>query len=276
MYHVNIIAEVGANHGKSLESALSMVDNAADAGADIVKFQMYTGYDLWYPSDSRLKETVDLALPEVWLDPLIKRCADKKVRFLCTPFSPATVDLLEFHLVEHYKVSSGDITYIPLLKRIAETKKPVYLSVGAATYQEIDTALEILGTDNVVILHCIPGYPTKPKDAYIRHILDLTERYTIKSDIPVGISSHLREWWVDVATIAYRAHTIEKHIDAEGHRGPERKHSLDPDEFAMFCAAVRDMEEAMSDYKGFSEPELYARENYRRSPKDWLRPYTRV
>lgn len=273
--HVNVIAEVGANHGGNLSSALVMVDWAADAGADVVKFQMYTGKDLWRDGDPRQKETIGLALPEAWLAPLIEKCAKRKVEFLCTPFSPATVDLLEFHQVKHYKISSGDITYIPLLKAVAETGKPVFLSVGAASYDEIDNALEILGTEDVVLLHCIPGYPTKPKDAYIRHILDLTDRYTMKSNVPVGVSSHLREWWVDVACVAYRAHSIEKHIDAPGRNGPERQHSLSPDEFTKFCGAVRDMEQAMDNYVELSEPELYARENYRRSPTDWLRPAIR-
>ena len=127
-------------------------------------------------------------------------------------------------------------------------------------------------------MHCIPEYPSTPANYNIRRILDLTERYTMSRAkiIPVGVSSHIREWWVDVATIAYRSYVIEKHLALEGRPGVEGPHSLDPDEFAMFVAACRDLEQAMEKHESFTDGEIEARKNLRRNPSDWLRPYTRV
>lgn len=287
MNPVTIIAEVGSSHNGSLERALELVDASASAGADIVKFQLFSGDDLWHTSRPKaLESTRRLAVPPEWLPALLGRSLERNVEFMATPFSTTAVGLLEALGVKLYKVSSGDLTYYPLLEAIAQTGKPVFLSVGASdfkvskkfgepgTSQEIDAALSILKLNPVVLLHCIPDYPAKPKHANIRHIMDLAERYTMKDDreIPVGLSSHLREWWIDIMAIAYNVRTIEKHIDLEGRRGPEGAHSLDPLEFSLFVAAVRDAEGAMIKHTELTPPEKKARVEYRRNPKDWLRP----
>lgn len=276
MHRVGIIAEIGSSHSGSLDSAFRLIEESAKAGADIVKFQLFTGDDLWHPSDKRLIETRRLAVPREWIPKLKKRCLDLNVRFLCTPFSPTSVEYLESQGVRQYKVASGDITYTPLLESLAKTKKLVYLSTGASTFEEIDQALSILKDNKVVVLHCVPEYPSSPKTANVSRMLDLIQRYSLdKREIPVGLSSHLREWWVDVATCLYKTNVIEKHISLEGRQGPEASHSLDPLEFALFVAAVRDMEQALEVPAGFTTGEQYARDNYRRNSSDWLRPAKR-
>ncbi len=271
-----IIAEVGSNHNSSFDKAMQLIDAAANAGADYAKFQLFTGDDLW-SREPELSNTRKLALPEAWIPKLMLHCRERNINFLCTPFSPHAVEVLRNNKVGSFKVASGDITYSPLLKAIAETGKPVFLSVGASTYEEIDAALHILKNSEVVILHCVPEYPAVPDTSNIRRILDLAERYTMTVGesriVPVGLSSHLREWWVDVACVAYHPFILEKHIDLVGKTGPEGGHSLDPFEFAQFVSAVRDVESAMEVHKDFTEGEVYARLNYRRNETTWLRPF---
>ena len=281
---VNIIAEVGSNHMRDKGRALELIAQSAAAGADVVKFQLFTADTLWSRSDDRHKGTTRVELPPEWIPDLIQTCEANKVKFLCTPFSPAAVDLLESHGAEAYKISSGDVTYLPLIEKIGKTRKPVYLSVGGATIGEINAALKLLPDNEVVILHCVPGYPVAPSNAFIRHILNLGQLYYIgqntlgRHSIPIGLSSHLREWWVDVMAIAYHVHTIEKHVDLIDRAGPEAGHSLDTVELSHFVRAVRDGEAAMADrpfidFEKFSKDELYARANYRRNPQTWVRPY---
>lgn len=284
----DIIAEIGSSHNGSKQTALDLIKYAAEAGADWAKFQLFSGDDLWYPGDDRLQATRKLSLPENWLIDLIECCNDHGIRFLCTPFSIRAVNVLESVGVEAYKISSGDVTYLPMVDMIGQTGKPVYLSVGGASRQEINTALKLLPGNDVVLLHCIPGYPTTPKDANVRNMLSLAEYYLMhngwtdelrahlgKREFPVGVSSHLREYYVDAATVLYNARTIEKHIDLPGRPGPEGGHSLDPEEFTLFVAMVRDMEKAMVLHTDYTELELYARDNYQRNSDDWLRPKVR-
>jgi len=283
----DIIAEIGSSHNGSKQAALDLIKYAADAGADWAKFQLFSGDDLWYPGDDRLAPTRKLALPEVWLLDLIECCEANKIKFLCTPFSIRAVNVLESVGTTAYKISSGDITYIPMLEEIGKTGKPVFLSVGASEFTEINTALELLPQD-VVLMHCIPGYPVKPSFANVKNIFALNEYYFMhkgwpdslklklgKRDFPIGVSSHLREYYVDAATVLYRAHTIEKHIDLPGRPGPEAGHSLEPDEFSLFVAMVRDIEASLTPRVDFTRQEIYAREHYRRNEDDWLRPYKR-
>jgi sialic acid synthase SpsE len=267
-----IIAEIGSSHNSSFDRAVALIDAAADAGADYAKFQLFTGDDLW-SREPELTNTRKVALPEAWIPKLMQRCVDKKIAFLCTPFSPHAVEVLRKNGATSYKISSGDITYRPLLEAVAETHRLVYLSVGASTFEEIDAALAILkNAEDVVILHCVPEYPATPATANMRRILDLIERYKLGKNIGVGLSSHLREWWVDVAAVPFGLTCIEKHIDTVGKTGPEGGHSLDPFEFTQFVTAVREVEQAMEVHKEFTEGEVYARLNYRRNPTYWTRP----
>lgn len=286
----NIIAEVGSSHNGSKDTALELIKVAAEAGCDWVKFQLFSGDDLWYPGDERLQATRKLALPETWL-PDLKKCAeDHGIKFLCTPFSIRAVNILRDLGVEAYKISSGDLTYIPLIEEIGKTEKLVFLSVGGGTLDEINTALWAMPVSEVVLLHCVPGYPTTPANAHLPHMLDLAQYYMMHSGwteptrqkfgdrtFPVGLSSHLREYYVDAASVLYNAHTIEKHIDLPGRPGPEGPHSLDPDELNLFVMMVKDMEQARKRHldgnydREFTEDEIYARENYRRG-EDGLRP----
>jgi N,N'-diacetyllegionaminate synthase len=278
----NIIAEVGSNHLNDKGRALEIITQSAKAGADTIKFQLFTADKLWSKSDQRHKAASRVELPPEWLPDLIDCCASNKVKFLCTPFSLDAVELLEYHHVEAYKISSGDLTYLPLIEAIGKTGKPTFLSVGGGTLAEINGAVKLL--PDVVLLHCIASYPTLPRNAFIKQMFNLGEIYTIgrntigRADIPVGLSSHLREWHVDLLSLVVRAHSIEKHVDLDDLAGPEAGHSLAMFELEEFVRAVRDCEAAMADrpladFENFSKDELYGRANWRRNPNTWLRPY---
>jgi sialic acid synthase SpsE len=272
------IAEIGSSHNGNYDTALRLIDCAAEAGADYAKFQLFSGDDLWLSTDPRCETTRKLSVPEDWIPKLYQHCFDRSITFLCTPFSVHAVEVLRSIGVTSYKIASGDLTFTPLLQAVGQTNRPVFLSVGASTFSEIDTALSYLEHSDVILLHCVPEYPATPDTANIRRILDLSELYMLGLGdrvIPIGLSSHLREWWVDVAAVPFHPYVIEKHLDLEGRPGPEGGHSLDPAEFRQFVKAVRDVGSAMVAHKTFTEGELYARSQYRRNPSDWLRPLNR-
>ena len=150
---IQIIAEIGSSHNGSLDTARNLIESAAKAGADWAKFQLFSGDDLWHPSDPRLATTRRVALPEAWLPELMRCCDAAKIRFLCTPFSVRAVTVLEDWGVSAYKIASGDVTFIPLLEAVAKTRKPVFLSVGGADWNEIDRAVDILDGE-LTLLHC--------------------------------------------------------------------------------------------------------------------------
>jgi N,N'-diacetyllegionaminate synthase len=121
MNKVNIIAEVGSSHMRDKGRALELIALAASAGADTVKFQLFTADELWDKSSQNHAGTVRAELPPEWLGDLMDACAKHKVKFLCTPFSLPAVELLEYHQVEAYKIASGDLTYLPLIEAIGKT-----------------------------------------------------------------------------------------------------------------------------------------------------------
>lgn len=278
MNKTKIIADIGCNHMQVRERALALIRAATDAGADCIKFQLWGKSELWHGDDMRCATTDTYALPEAWISDLHDYSKLNNLEFMCTPFSVRAVGALNQY-VKAWKVASGDITFTPMLSAIAKTRKPVILSVGASTESEIEEALYTLrasaNMQDVTILHCIPDYPATPAEANIRAILDLKERFGIQNGVRVGLSSHLKEWWCDVAALAYGIDVIEKHIDLHNGGGIEAGHSLNPTEFKQFVSAVRDTEAALKVRQGFNKAEEYARDNYRRNPKDWLRPNKR-
>ena len=270
-----IIADVSSNHRGDKKRALRIIAGAAQAGATTVKFQLWGPGELWRGETHPDKIADQWVLPEAWLDDLRACCVQNKVEFLVTPFSVRAVNVLGKLRVKRIKIASGDVTFDPMLEEVRKLGVPIIMSVGAADMLEIDKALRILRPDSmchdVTLLHCIPEYPSTPAHANLRYILDLKEKFGLQNLCHIGLSSHLKEWPIDIVALAYGLDVIEKHIDEDG-MGPEAGHSLTPHEFAQFTQAVRQAEEAL-DYRNFQiESENYARLNYRRDPSDWLRP----
>src|SRR3990167_1849531 len=187
--------------------ALAHITRAAQYGANAVKFQLYTKDTLYHP-DYAPEGLVEL--PPEWLLDLKAKCDELSVEFLCTPFSPKSVETLD-PLVKRWKVASGDLTYIPLLEAIGKAHKPVLLSVGFGTREEISRATDILWRaggerPDLTYLYCTGGYPTRLEDFALSRI----EHYS-RWGWKMGLSSHVKEWWVDLMAVPYIA-VLEKHF----------------------------------------------------------------
>jgi len=243
-----IIAEAGMNHDGSLGNAGRMVDLAAEAGADAVKFQLH---------DAAAETTVDAPSPPYFGDEprhsyfertafteeqwsrLKARCDERGIAFVCSPFSVEAVDRLESIGVDRFKVGSGEVTNVPLLERLAETGKPVLLSSGMSSWDELDRAVEILRSQPLTVLQCTSEYPCPPERVGLNVMLEMRERYAL----PVGLSDHTLGTAACVAAAALGASALEKHFTiSRSMYGPDASMSLEPGELAQLVRDVREVE----------------------------------
>jgi N,N'-diacetyllegionaminate synthase len=269
-----IIAEVGSNYGGRYVLAERFVTRAAEIKANAVKFQSYLLSKLLAPKVKTVDGLVDNpalkifpgdGLPEEWHETL-KQTADKAgIEFMTTPFYLEMVPLLEEIGVKTYKIASGDITFLPLLKAIGETKKNVILSTGASSLAEVDKALNILkqaGAANISLLHCVSIYPPKWDEINLKAMVTLKEHFGLN----VGISDHSPGMLIPIAAVALGATVIEKHVTF--HRelpGPDHPFAMTFEEFGEMVEQVRLLEKALG--SGTKEPsaeELARRYRFRR------------
>lgn len=257
---VFIIAEMSGNHNQDINRAYKIIDAAAATGADAIKLQTYTPDTMTIDCD---KEYFQVKVNDAWKgqtlynlykkvytpwewQPKLKRYAEKQ-GLVCfsTPFDNTSVDFLEKMKVVLYKVASFEVVDIPLLKRIGKTKKPVIMSRGMATLDEIKLAIKILkynGCPAVAILHCVSSYPAKPEEMNLATIPDLAK----KLKTVVGLSDHNLNSAVTIASAALGAKIIEKHLTlARADGGADAAFSLEPDEFKTMVESVRQAEIAI-------------------------------
>ena len=220
-----IVAELSANHNQSLDQALKIVEEAAKAGCHAVKLQTYTADTMTLDSsDSRF--TVQLPLwqgrslhslyqeaqtPWEWHLPIFEKARSLGMLAFSTPFDETAVEFLESLHVPLYKVSSFEITDLPLLKKIAQQQKPVIVSTGMASLSEIDDAVRVIrgeGNENIILLKCTSAYPAPPENANLLTIPHLRDMH----DVIVGLSDHSLGCGVAVAAVALGARVIEKHL----------------------------------------------------------------
>jgi pseudaminic acid synthase len=258
--NVYIIAELSANHNGSLERAKESIRAAAKTGADAVKLQTYTADTLTIDCDNEYfrisggtlwdgRTLYDLYkeayTPWEWHAELQQIAHECGLEFFSTPFDETAVDFLEELHVPMHKVASFELVDIPLLKKIGSTKKPVIMSTGMASEEEIQEALDALrsmGCPDVTLLKCTSAYPAKPEDANLNTIPDMAGKFGCK----VGLSDHTLGIAVPVAAVALGATVIEKHFTlsrADG--GADSGFSLEPDEFKAMVEAVRTAEKAL-------------------------------
>jgi len=238
-----IIAEMSGNHNQSLERALEIVDAAAESGADAIKIQTYTAdtitmRDVYVINDPNSlwngRDLYDLYqeahTPWGWHQAIFNRAKEKNIICFSTPFDETAVDFLESLENPIYKVASFEVNHIPLLKKIAQTGKPVIMSTGASTLQEIEEAVQTLkdnGCKELTLLKCTSTYPATPKNTNLLTIPDMKQRFQCE----VGLSDHTLGIGVAVASVALGATVIEKHFclnRAEG--GVDSAFSLEPHE----------------------------------------------
>jgi len=270
---VFIIAEAGVNHNGDLEIAKKLVDAAALAGADAVKFQTFKAENIVCRNARKADyqmETTDQAesqfamLKRLELTPqmheqLIDYCRKKGILFLSTPFDVDSLHYLIQCGVEIIKIPSGEITNYPFLREAGKTGKRVILSSGMSALGEVKSAVQVLkdnGSKEVTVLHCNTEYPTPYGDVNLKAML------TIRDELgtPVGYSDHTQGIEVPVAAAALGAVVIEKHFTLDRNmEGPDHKASLEPEELQAMVRAVRNVEAALGD--GIKKPSESEKKN---------------
>jgi len=255
-----IIAEAGVNHNGDINIAKKLVDKAKEAGVDAIKFQTFRAENLVTkeaPKAEYQKETtgdgsqfemlkkLELSLEDHII--LKKYCEEKGIMFISTPFDFESVDLLEKTDVSLYKVSSGDLTNLPLLSYIANKNKPIILSTGMANLGEVEEAVETIskaGNDRTILLHCTSNYPTAYEEVNLRAMLTMKEAFKL----PVGYSDHTIGIEIPIAAVALGAKVIEKHFTLDRNmKGPDHRASIEPDELKIMVRSIRNIELAMGD-----------------------------
>jgi N,N'-diacetyllegionaminate synthase len=259
-----IIAEAGVNHNGSIELAKKLIDAAAEAGVDYVKFQTfkaetlvsknakkaeYQAKNIGDNDDSQYTMLKKLELDQEMHKLLISYCKTKDIKFLSTAFDLESIDLLFDLGIDLFKIPSGEITNLPYLQKIGSLGKPVILSTGMANLGEIEAALEVLvnaGTamENITVLHCNTEYPTPMQDVNLTAMLGIKEAFKVK----VGYSDHTLGIEIPTAAVALGAICIEKHFTLDKTmEGPDHKASLEPHELKAMVSAIRNIELALGD-----------------------------
>lgn len=258
-----IIAEAGVNHNGDTELAGRLVDAAAAAGCDIVKFQTFSADRIvtaqakqatYQSRNSGIEETQHAMLKRLELsrpahEALMLRARERGIEFLSTAFDLQSIELLVELALQRFKVPSGEITNLPYLRRIGRTGKPVILSTGMATMTEIGEALEVLekaGTprERITVLQCTTEYPAPMADVNLRAMSTIGETFGVQ----VGYSDHTLGIEVAIAAVARGASLIEKHFTLDRSLpGPDHRASLEPGELAAMVASIRNVEQALGD-----------------------------
>ena len=258
-----IIAEAGVNHNGDINLARKLVDVAADAGADLVKFQTFAADKLvathakkadYQNQSSDAGESQHAMIRKLELtremhEVLIGHCKLRGIKFFSTGFDLESIDLLVELGLDSFKIPSGEITNLPYLRHVGQYGKPVILSTGMATLDEIEAALDVLekaGTsrERITVLHCNTEYPTPMVDVNLRAMLAIRDTFGVQ----VGYSDHTSGIEVAIAAVALGATVIEKHFTLDRNLpGPDHKASLEPEELKEMVSGIRNIEKAMGD-----------------------------
>lgn len=276
---VYVIAEVSANHHQDFNQAVKIIHAAKEAGADAVKLQTYTPDTMTIACDRpefRIQGTIwngrslhdlygEAYTPWDWQPKLNDIANGLGLDLFSSPFDASAVDFLEAMEVPAYKVASFELVDIPLIEKIARTGKPMILSTGMATPEEVKEAVDVAraaGARQIALLKCTSAYPAPPEEMNLRTIPELSRQF----DVPVGLSDHTMGVTVPVAAVSLGACIIEKHLTlSRSDPGPDSAFSLEPHEFKEMVEAVRITEKALGDVQfGASRGEVPSRA-FRRS-----------
>lgn len=255
-----IIAELSANHGNSLETAIATVHAAAKCGADAIKVQTFTADTITLDSDAEYfqikhgtiwdgttlhKLYQEASMPWEWHKPLQKEAHQLGMDFFSTPFDPTSVDLLESLGVPVYKIASPEITDIPLIELVASKQKPMIISTGMAMLSDIEEAIQAckrVGNNDITLLKCTSSYPAPYEEANLLTIPNLASTFGVRS----GLSDHTLGYAVAIGAVALGATVIEKHfVLSRDIPSPDSSFSLTPDEFKQLVDGIRIVEVAV-------------------------------
>ncbi len=251
-----VIAEIGINHNGDLSLAKRLIDTAAVAGCQAVKFQKRTP-DISTPENQKnverdtpwgtmtyLEYKKRIEFEDDEYSEIARYSAEKGLDWFASPWDVPSVEFLEKHNAVAHKVASACITDIPLLQALRDTGKPIILSTGMSTMDEIDSAVETVGTDNLVLMHATSTYPLDPTEANLRMIHTLRERF----GVPVGYSGHETGLQVSLAAMGMGADALERHITLDRAMwGTDHGASLEPTGLTKLVRDVRVIEQAMGD-----------------------------
>ena len=261
--HTLVIAEAGVNHNGDLARAKQLIDAAANAGADLVKFQTFSADRLVTRSATKAEyqtQTTDktesqyemlrrLELNVEMHEELIAHCAARNIGFFSTAFDIESIDLLVSLGQDHFKIPSGEITNLPYLRHIGRLGKAVILSTGMATLGDIEAAIDVLeqaGTPRakITVLHCTTEYPTPMSEVNLHAMRSMQRAFGVR----VGYSDHTPGIEVAIAAVAMGASVIEKHFTMDCNLpGPDHKASLEPEGLVAMVSAIRNIEVALGD-----------------------------
>jgi N-acetylneuraminate synthase len=254
-----VIAEMSANHNGNINNAFKIIDMAKECGADAVKLQTY------HPDTITMninkpefiiegglwngKSLYDLYkeahMPWDWHKPLFDYARKVDITIFSSPFDNTAVDLLEDLNVSAYKIASFEVVDLPLIKYVAKTGKPIIISTGMASVEEIQEAIEVAqgaGCKELAILHCVSGYPAPPGDYNLRTIVDMQERF----DLVTGLSDHTIDNVTAISSVSLGASIIEKHVTLDHNgNGPDDSFSLEPKDLKELCIGAKTAWEAL-------------------------------
>lgn len=265
-----IIAEMSANHAGSIERAIEMIHVAKEAGADCVKIQTYTAdtitidcHNKYFNIENGTWEGENLYslyqkayTPWEWQERLRNEAIKAGIDFLSTPFDSSSVDFLEKLGMSFYKIASFELVDIPLLQYVASKNKPIIMSTGMGTLEEIEEAVSAVystGNRQLALMKCSSAYPAKSEEMNLSTIPDMKKRF----GIPVGLSDHSMGEFSAATAVAMGANIIEKHFCISREiKNPDSSFSMEPDEFRDMVRQVREVEKAMGKVSyGVSEQE---------------------
>ncbi|MEM9331875.1 MAG: pseudaminic acid synthase [Pseudomonadota bacterium] len=256
-----VIAEVSANHNGSIEKAKEIISSAARNGADAVKLQTYTADTITIKSDRpefrikgglwdgyQLWDLYDWAhTPFEWHPELFDHARKEGITCFSSPFDDTAVDLLEGLNAPLYKIASFEMTDLPLIRKVAATQKPMIMSTGLASLEEIEKSLSVardVGSGEIVLLHCISGYPTPLEQANLKLMLELQETF----DVLVGLSDHTLANTAAIAAVSIGACIIEKHFTlARSEGGADAEFSMEPPQLKALCEDTEGAWKSMGD-----------------------------
>lgn len=251
-----IIAEAGSNHDQKLNQAKELIDIAARAGADAVKFQLFKAEKHYPKLDANgakndfYQLTKKKEFPKDWVPEISKHCKRRKIIFICSVFYKEAIDILEPY-VDAFKIASSEMTHYPLIQYAYSTKKPLIISTGMSNLKEVDCLIRMLGCmdnrNSYALLHCSLGYPIEFKDANLRIITTLKNRYAV----PIGISDHTKDHLVvPISAVSLGANIVEKHFTlSRSLKGSDHHYALEPQELRVMVEAIRQTEQSMGSSK---------------------------
>lgn len=275
-----IVAELSANHGHKLENALASVRAAKEAGADAIKIQTYTSDTMTLDCESEdfmvhtgtiwdgislYKLYQQAYTPWEWHKAIFDEAKRVGIDCFSTPFDKMAVDLLEELDNPIYKIASFEITDIPLIEYVASKHKPIVISTGIATLDDIQLALDAckrVGNDDITLLHCVSAYPAPMELVNLRMITDMAKRYGVR----VGLSDHTKGSDVAIAAVALGAAMVEKHFILDRSiGGPDAAFSMQQDEFASMVQSIRNVEKALGTVAYKTDPSAIKGREFSRS-----------